>query len=187
MMKVLTLNDITFKEHCARLQEAAREYAPDLIVSIANGGTYVAACMFDDVKHVDILCRRRSTSSKERRRRLFKVVRSLPTFMKNWLRIIEASWLKRQRPANPQEIKLDQQTVGALTSARRILVVDDAVDSGQTLLTVLTAIKNLGVSATIKSAVFTITTKSPATMPDIYLYNNSTLIRFPWSKDVKNS
>jgi hypoxanthine phosphoribosyltransferase len=183
-MKVLTLDNNQFIHHCHRLQDGISSYNPDLIVSIAKGGTYVAAEMFASVRHTEVLCQRPSTKSKERNNFIFKIVNCMPMCVKNWLRIIEASLLKN-RKVPLEKVVLSQETVDCLASAQRVLVVDDAVDSGNTLKAVVEAITALDLQAEVKSAVFTVTTKHPVIMPEYYLYNNATLIRFPWSMDVK--
>ncbi len=74
---------------------------------------------------------------------------------------------------------------GPSERARKILVVDDAVDSGYTLSHVLEAVKAvLPAGAEVRSAVITVTTDDPLVMPDFYLYNDKTLVRFPWAMDA---
>jgi hypoxanthine phosphoribosyltransferase len=65
-----------------------------------------------------------------------------------------------------------------------VLVVDDAVDSGATLIAVLDAVYKAAGSSKVRSAAITVTTENPMVMPDYYLYHDETLIRFPWSIDA---
>jgi hypoxanthine phosphoribosyltransferase len=67
----------------------------------------------------------------------------------------------------------------------RILVVDDAVDSGRTLEVVLRWLRGRCPDAEVRSAVLTVTTPRPLLIPDFYLYYPDVLIRFPWSLDNK--
>lgn len=71
-----------------------------------------------------------------------------------------------------------------MQDAQNILIVDDAVDSGATLLAVVEAVRIDMPGAEVRSAVITQTTPSPVITPDYTLYNNRTLIRFPWSMDA---
>lgn len=66
---------------------------------------------------------------------------------------------------------------------KRILVVDDAVDSGATARGILDAIHRLPGQRLTALAVITVTTPHPVVKVDFALYTNRTLIRFPWSKD----
>lgn len=96
------------------------------------------------------------------------------------LRIAEAWWLERKgHPASVPQVVLPP-----ISGAARILVVDDAVDSGATLLGVVNAAKAAVPLADVRSAVITQTTTAPMTAPDYTLYNDKTLIRFPWSLDA---
>lgn len=79
-------------------------------------------------------------------------------------------------PVNPLEI--------AGSAPARILVVDDAVDSGATLRTVIATIRSTWPDAEIRSAVLTVTRSRPLILPDYTLYPRGTLLRFPWSLDA---
>jgi hypoxanthine phosphoribosyltransferase len=65
-----------------------------------------------------------------------------------------------------------------------ILIVDDAIDTGKTMLCVLQEVKHRCPDATVKTAVITITTKKPLVIPNYCLFHLQ-LFRFPWSADVK--
>jgi hypoxanthine phosphoribosyltransferase len=68
--------------------------------------------------------------------------------------------------------------------AAHVLVVDDAVDSGVTLATVLRVLRENSPSDTqFRSAVITVTLAQPLAEPDFVLYRG-VLCRFPWSFDA---
>ncbi len=185
-MKVVTLHNDDFIAHCRALEEAIRsDFAPDLVVAIASGGTYVAERMFTNIPHTDISARRPSTQSKGRMEFAWRVIKALPEPLRNLLRITESKLLAKRRPAT----EFDPSSINgtAYQGAKNILVVDDAVDSGATLGTVLDALRDIVPNANIRSAVLTITTARPAVYPDytIYHYTDKTLLRFPWSKDYR--
>jgi hypoxanthine phosphoribosyltransferase len=70
------------------------------------------------------------------------------------------------------------------TASPRVLVVDDAVDSGLTLATVLRVLREISPSNTqFRSAVVTVTLEQPLAEPDYVLYRG-VLCRFPWSFDA---
>ncbi|MDE6397006.1 MAG: phosphoribosyltransferase domain-containing protein [Muribaculaceae bacterium] len=173
-MRVLTLNDTDFTEACRLLEERCRPFDPDLVVGIATGGAVIAEQIFPAVRHLTVTARRPSSVGKGRLSPLMSVVRRLPVPVKNIMRMAESRILSFKRPVIPKLAPIDTG------DAKRILVVDDAVDSGATLSGVLSAIRSEG---TVRSAVITITTSGPIIRPDYSLYNNNTLIRFPWSMD----
>lgn len=112
----------------------------------------------------------------------FSFVRSLPLCVRNGLRIVEARMLSLKKNKAIRQPDID---VSAFEGTKSILVVDDAVDSGATLQAVLNSLASLPGRPQIKSAVITTTTRHPLVNPDYTLYNNRTLIRFPWSKDYR--
>lgn len=64
----------------------------------------------------------------------------------------------------------------------KILLVDDAIDSGSTILQVSAQIHALRAEVAVMTAVVVVTQKSPLVEPDFSLYRDL-LIRFPWSHD----
>lgn len=189
-MQVITLNNSDFADTCSLLESRVREagYRPDLVVGIATGGVYVADLIFPDVVHASVVCRRPSSAGKEKSARTMRLIRHLPLVIRNWLRKCESALLiSRNNPERRPHI--DDETHRLLREAGSILVVDDAVDSGATLRTVLSSINNVVATnplRSVMSAAITVTTSSPVVVPDFYIYKNRTLIRFPWSKDNPN-
>ena len=184
-MRVLTLNNIDFNNHCHKLQALASSYCPDLIVSIASGGDFVAQNIFDNVTHISVECRRLSTDGKQNSSLIRKITKLLPRCVNNVLRIVEAKMLAMRKPV-VRDIALTDAQQSAVAEAERVLVVDDAVDSGATLLAVVNAIKKVDARKDVRAAVITVTTRNPLIVPDFSIYNNQTLIRFPWSIDANS-
>ena len=69
-----------------------------------------------------------------------------------------------------------------INGLKNILVVDDAIDSGETIKQVVEYIKNISYAAICRIAVITTTTDSPLISPDYFIYEN-TVCNFPWSID----
>ncbi len=67
-----------------------------------------------------------------------------------------------------------------------ILMIDDAIDSGDTLYAITETLKRVNPKSAIRIAVMTETTAHPRICADYTLYRNKTLIRFPWSNDYKS-
>ncbi len=157
-------------------------FIPDVIVGIKRGGAYIAsemAKLFPDAMLFEVeLNRRRGTKMKQQ---LGKVLKFLPLFLLDRLRILESRLLNGGKSDCKCDVKLPEK----LTELRdvNILVVDDAVDSGVTLRNTLESIESHIPDVKICSAAVTVTTASPIMKPDYYVYDNLTLIRFPWSID----
>ncbi len=181
MKKVLTLDDYAFSAACRSLEEAVRAggFAPDLVLGIESGGRYVAERMFAGVPHAYVAMRRPSTAGKEGVMRA--LVRHLPRCVNDVLRVLEARLLGLRRPV-PRTYY--GPLPDGLGSAGRVLVVDDAVDSGATMLAVCEAVVRAFPHVQLRSAAVTVTTPKPLIMPDFHIHNS--LIRFPWSADARN-
>ncbi len=186
-MRVITLNDKEFQDDCQRLgrQILASGYSPELVIGIRTGGEYVANEMkylIPDAEFKYVELQRPTTSHKNS---VKNILTSLPTPLLNLLRIIESYLLSLKRPSEKDlpSFSLPEDIREQLP--RRILIVDDAVDSGKTLLSIITALKELNNKHDIRSAVITVTTDAPIVEPDYSLYHDKTLIRFPWSLDNK--
>ena len=180
-MKVLTLDNQAFFGHCVELEaKIKKDFQPDLILGILHGGGKVAENLFCELPHTFVSLRRPSTEKKEKSGLIMRFVNSLPVIIKDGLRICEARLLSLKQKKTIRQIHID----GAMFENRtHVLVVDDAVDSGVTMKSVLDAISKSSRDLIIRSAVITVTTKNPILLPDYFLYHNQTLIRFPWSKD----
>ena len=187
-MRVKTLDNELFAGKCRELEDRVRTsgFVPDAVVGIAKGGDFVAAQMYSGVPHVSVSCRRPSTAVKDKAGALMRLIRRCPLWVRDGLRMFEARFFacRQGRPRHPV---FDAGAVELLKKAGRVLIVDDSVDSGATLLAVVNAIRKLqddGAPHDVRAAVLTVTTRNPVVLPDYFLYNNYTLLRFPWSKDM---
>lgn len=185
-MKVITIDKDDFGRYCRSLELKCESFRPDLVIGIATGGDYVAEKMFIDIPHASIKLRRPTSESKDASKHLFRILRHLPRPLLDIFRICEA-WLLRFRKIDIlRDVHIPENLKASIINSHRILVVDDAVDSGGTLKSIVNALNRLKTdNCVVKSAVITVTTDNPVIIPDFYLFANRTLIRFPWSKDMR--
>lgn len=191
-MRVVTFSQKDFNRSCRELASkvAGLPVAPDCIIGIRTGGWIVAeemSGMFPNARLVPVSLQRPSTAAKGGWVR--PVVRMLPRVIQDWLRIVESRFLSMLGNGKiPSECAdLPEEVTAGLKGFvdATVLVVDDAIDSGRTMWKVVEAIRRLLPSARIVTAVITVTTRQPLIMPDVTLYNDHTLIRFPWAMDAK--
>jgi hypoxanthine phosphoribosyltransferase len=192
---VQTLVGPAFEAACASLMNlASASYAPTLLVGIRTGGLFVAESMARShptaLPVLSLTCRRAGTKTKSRIPGLNQMLVSLPQGMVDKLRLLEHRVLSARRArlavvpeVDQQEAKTIAEAVAAAPGAR-ILVVDDAVDSGLTLNAVLELLRgNTPAGTELRSAVITVTLDAPRVEPDYALYRG-VLCRFPWSFDA---
>lgn len=188
-MKVITITHEEFADMCSLLASRVADagMTPDVIIGIKRGGSYVADRLcpyFPCAKRADVEMRRHSTKIKSHKI-IRTILRCLPHLLLNVARIIE-SYCTRYRPLAGRigEISLPEDVSDLLSyGPRRVLVVDDAIDSGATMVNVVGQLKRLYPHCDISIGVITVTTPHPAIDADFRLYHDSTLIRFPWATD----
>jgi rhamnosyltransferase len=179
-----------FTAACRRLSEqVARDFRPDLVVGIERGGAIVAAALAESpalgVPVCTVRAQRSLTTSRSRSRAVHLAGR-LPRGWADRLRIVEhharSAWAARAG-ARHRPVTLDEDARPRIAAARRILVVDDAVDSGLTLREVTGRLRSMS-DAEIRTAALTVTTDRPLVQPDFVLHRG-VLLRFPWAADAR--
>ena len=143
-MKVLTADSHEFARLCLKLKEMVKSsgYEYDILVGIARGGVYVADNFGSDTVF-SIKTQRAGTSVKTHA--LSRILRRLPAFVNIALRCAESKVLAIKdrilKPAPVQVSVCDELIAMLLQGGHKVLVVDDATDSGCSLLSVLNAIE----------------------------------------------
>ena len=191
-----TLRQPAFDAACARLMRLVEaNFAPTVVVGIRTGGLKVALAIArasaTNPPVLPITCQRAATATKARLPWLRPLLAALPRPLVDLLRRLEHRMLIMRRARKPpiQVINLAEaeaitRMLAPLAETPRVLVVDDAVDSGITLMTVLRLLRKVCPAGTeIRSAAITQTTDHPAQRPDYVLYRDL-LCRFPWSFDA---
>lgn len=193
---LLTLRQQDFDRSCAQLMHLVEtDYAPNLIIGIRTGGLFVAEAMRRAASTprpiLALTCRRTGTAVKSRLPMLRTILTALPRPTLDLLRRIEhrLTVVPRKSQANlphidPAEIDAIARWMTTCSVPARVLVADDAVDSGTTLQSVLQHLHAICPPKTvIRSAAITQTLEQPAVRPDYVLFHG-TLCRFPWSFDA---
>lgn len=190
-MKVITLNNKAFIKSFSELVSTIK-VRPDLVVGILNGGGYMLYEAKREFKSDTIDFK----SVKLQRGNWIKnisfvktILELLPYKVTNKLRIIES---RRARKS------IDSLNLNGITNQdfsffsneeiksthTNILILDDAIDTGKTMLTVKNKLSNLFPDSQIKVAVISWTIEKSIIKPDYFIFKN-VLVRFPWSKDYK--
>lgn len=188
-LSVRTFDSASFQAACTDLMHAVESsYEPTMIVGIRTGGLVVAEAMARSagrpVEVAPLTCRRAATRTKARF--LGTMLARLPRRVADALRLLELELVStRRRAAPPQPVDQAEATaIGKRAGGERLLVVDDAVDSGLTLATVLQSLRSVCPEGTaIRSAAITVTLDRPIAFPDYALFQR-VVCRFPWSFDA---
>lgn len=192
-MKVKTLNETRLRSAAQQLWRQVLDsgYAPTLVVGIERGGGYVTDAM--GLTELGVAVERvrvqHATTQVKNNRGVSSLMRRLPYVVSNVLRSVEMAARHRQTvsfdgvrdglsptlAAKLQQLPANEQT--------KLLVVDDAVDSGITLAKVMSALGHVEkAGGEVRSAALVVTSREPAWRPD-YCLEERVLYRFPWSND----
>lgn len=192
-MRVITFDDRAFDDACRALTDKVLSAcSPDVVIGIASGGDYVARKMLEYmggcVPHYFSVSASRPGHKLKASRGLKRLYSLFPPCVLDEMRKVEARWLNRF--GNKKERNFSMNTPEKLTNVLqngvcKILVVDDAIDSGTTMAGVVKFLQGEYPECEILTAVITITTKAPMYKADFFLHNDCTLVRFPWSNDMK--
>lgn len=196
-MRVVTLRQQEFEQACFRLaKDVALQYSPDVIIGILTGGAYLGRIIYDVLnddgskKYVEVEAHRQG--HRVRGNGIVKSVFSvLPQCVLDGMRMLESKileWRNRGRTPEPRQVKVEMPAgvhKKLSDGGCRVLIVDDAIDSGATMASVKDYILREYPENTVRTAVITVTTASPAVEADFRLYRDRVLVRFPWSNDMK--
>jgi len=202
MIRVQTVGRQEFREGCGQLWDIVqRAFQPDLVVGIRAGGWWVAEEMKRTrnplgVQFVPLTCRRPTSDAKGKSRAFKLVLKVLPYFLLDILRYIEyyALTLPRcravvkngageSRVPETSEVDAIRSAAARLRPGAHVLVVDDSLDSGATLASVIKILRSvLPPDTAVRTAAFTVLGPAPIVDADFSLYHRINC-RFPWSYD----
>lgn len=197
-MKIIDLNNANLAAACQKLAFAVKT-PEDLsaVVGIRSGGAYIgrrvhAAYIEQGLQPVyhELTCRRPSTKTKKASK-LDAILPRMPRWLVNFLRQAEAHLVTlklNRRDQAPREVELHGELFVFLEGldGGRVLLVDDALDSGASMKAVTERLAIINPAVKYEVAVLTVTQRNPVYRPDYSLYQQ-TLIRFPWAMDSREN
>ncbi len=190
MKSVKTLIGVDFDNAC---HELARKvimagFEPDIIIGVKSGGDVLGRIMSSDFPNAYYTTVDASRPGSTTKKTNGSFLSKLPYFITNAMRIVESYVLSMFEHGDSERdvrINFDEKCKELLNkSGCKILIIDDAIDSGATLRQVKGKLLGMYPECCCISAVMTVTVPTPAEKPDFRLFSNK-LIRFPWSTDLK--
>lgn len=192
-LRVLTLSETELDGEIIKLARRVRDhdFIPDVVVGIKTGGEHVAKVVMQEFPNarLAIVQRQRLGTQVKSKLNAGAILQHLPYRLSDRLRILEHRW--RERRALQSRNSLARRTVDdcspplgeCKSGENRVLIIDDAVDSGDTMADVVEHVREKFPNADIRTLAINSTMKNPVITPDYVLNGYGTLIRFFWSKD----
>ena len=180
--KVKTLYPELFKQTCLDLRKKVESsgFHPDVIIAIPRAGIWIQEAAWTDFPQIPVKLIRPSKG--KLKKKVSWIIKRLPLRLRDNLRIWEARKLvKRKKHMTTTSIILPSLP----DNVRKILLIDDAVDSGATLKAIMDKFKAEYPQADIRSAVITLTYSQAVYRPDYCVFDDAILIRTPWSIDMR--
>lgn len=198
-MKVIDFSAPEFDIYLSTLPFSSTDKEQILVIAIADGGipiaerveSYLKSHTTHKTKLETVNCQRPSTKAKkntELKTALIKMIFKItPKKILDMLRIWEHNRLKLRHPQAMVRTVSEANTKNISINYSLILIVDDAVDSGASMLAVKDHFQKVfsltHVSPPIKTLAAVVTQENPVFTPDFY-WKKNVLIRFPWSLDA---
>lgn len=164
--------------------EMKKEYVPDLIVFIARGGYPIAKPLSElfNVPLIGVKASRKGNALKEKISFLFKYI---PNFVRNKLIALELKTNIHGKNNERNVEFIDDSDVQKYSEVLKILIVDDSIDTGESLKAVEKLINQSFKNAKIKSLGLNVWKKSESVIKTDYAIYEDTIIKAPMSKDSR--
>ncbi|MEP2023975.1 MAG: phosphoribosyltransferase family protein [Reichenbachiella sp.] len=193
-MKIKYLIKDDFDKACTSLAAIVAEKSkPDIVIGVRSGGGFVGRKMLEnwpssppDYKEIEI---KRELTKKKEKFKVSSILKKLPRFLTEILIKAEVHYLEVRNTKNTKRI-IPDHFIGEFedyfsgNSEIKALIVDDCIDTGNTLSVLKNFLIKLNPNVKVEIATITITHKNPIINADYTLYNR-TICRFPWSMEIE--
>lgn len=180
-LSIKNLKEIN-KEFCEKVY---KKYKYDCVIFVAKGAFLIGKSFseFADVPLLEIYATRKGGKLKKI---LSPVLKILPEKLKSYLRKKEMKSTVHSKDPN-REINFNSDIWKRYKKCKKILIVDDSIDTGYSALLAKNAVANYFRKSEVKVAVINLFDKAKEVYePDFHLYDN-TMIKGPWSNDSKEN
>jgi phosphoribosylpyrophosphate synthetase len=189
--KVISCLGRDFDRACMALLETIEQTGkPGLLIGIESGGGHIVRKMNELGAHGHehaFLSASRGGSKVKKRMGIQGVLRLLPRFLNNFLRVLEHNarefMFRPEQPIGARSVQVPEETLRKVRQASVIWLVDDAIDTGSSIRQIKSVLAEVNPAATVLVASVVQTFKTPLSTPDVVLYKG-VLVRFPWSQDA---
>lgn len=183
-MKYLELSIENVKENSKKLyKKIIKDYNYDLVIFIAKGSYSIGKELanLNSVDLLEIFAAREGGKLKKIIKPLFKVIPK-KILIKIREKEMKSSFHEQK---SDRKVSFDKEIYSKYKNKKNILLVDDSIDSGNSILLTKKEIKDFFPKANIKVAVFNVMNKATL-KPDYTLYKDM-MICGPWSNDSKEN
>lgn len=179
-MELINIEIKDIKNICSELSKKInKDFKYDLVIFIAKG-SYLIGKEFSNINNVPLLEIKAERKGGKLKKILKPILRIMPKKLLKKLREKEMQSSIHVTNSN-RNVLFDYAGYSKYKDKKRILLVDDSVDTGNSFKLCLERLKSIFANSDIKTCAFNVMNHSTF-VPDYYLYKN-TMICGPWSSD----
>lgn len=158
-----------------------KNYDYDLVIFVAKGG-YLIGRDIASFKNVPLLEIKATRSNNKIKRILKPIVKLIPNKLLLWLRKKEIKSNKHVKHSE-RKISYDINIWTKYKDSKNILIVDDSVDTGNSIKQVKEAVKVFFKESNIKVVSINVFDQSKSVIKTDYTLFNNYIVKGPWSTD----
>ena len=183
-MNYIELSIENVKKQCKELySKIIKDYSYDLVIFIAKG-SYIIGAELSSLANVPLLEIYATRKGGKLKKILKPFIKLIPKKILISLRKKEMNSDYHEKNEN-RHVSFDENKYSSYRNVKRILLVDDSIDSGNSIVETKKVLQEYFSTSEIRVAVFNVMEKS-IIKPEYYLYLN-TMICGPWSNDSKEN
>lgn len=185
-MNYLELSIKSVEEKSIELAKSISDFdKPDVVIFISKGAYQIGQVISDyyNVPLLEVFAKRKVGKLKQAISPILKII---PTSIKKFLR--EKEIKSNIHDGNSaRNVYFDEKIWNKYTDVTNVLIVDDSVDTGNTISQVEDCVKKYFNKSKILLAVLNVFSKSEGTIKIDYYLLKDTMLNGPWSNDSKEN
>lgn len=166
-------------------KEIKKEYLPDIIIFIAKGG-FLIGLAFQEIFGCPLIGVDATRKGNKVKEMLTPILSHLPKIILNMARATEVkSGIHNKHTERAVEFHASIDAIDK-KKVKRVLIVDDAIDTGYSILTVYDKVVDIFTDSVVKLAALNVWDQSKLIVRCDYCKYENTILRTPMSKDSKD-
>lgn len=181
-MNYLELSEKNVRDESIKLaKKIESKFKPEIVIFVAKGSFYIGdeISKYFNIPLIEIKAVREKNKLKEV---VSPILKLIPKKIKHILREVEVN-SNTHKKSSKRNVQLEEKYRAELLKYKKVLLVDDSIDTGNTIIEILNYLKNYNLE--IKTAGLNIFEMSKENIKIDFSIYEDTLLNGPWSKDSK--